>query len=91
MYPCPQPHIPTNVGTTVITNQALAPHEMLFAHKYKALYPPFYHKTTRTWCLIPGKLHRTEKRVLTGTMVEVDYKSYISPFSLYCPPIGFRH
>src|SRR5262249_19737958 len=40
LYPCPKPDVPLEVGRTIITNPALAPHEMLYCHKYRALYPP---------------------------------------------------
>lgn len=91
LYPCPRPNIPTEVGATMITNPALAPHEMLYPHKYRALYAPFYYKTTRCWCLMPGKLHMHEKRVLTGTEVSVQYKGHISPFALFHAPVPLFH
>ena len=46
MYPTPLPNIPYQVGATVLTNQALYPHEMLYAHTYRALYPPYYYEVT---------------------------------------------
>jgi hypothetical protein len=67
------------------TNPAFAPHEMLYAHEYRGLYPPFYHKTTRGWVLTPLGVYTKEKRVLTGTEVKVKYKSYIGPLSLFSP------
>lgn len=44
LYPCPQPNVPPQIGGTQITNSALYPHEMLYPHRYRALYPPFYYK-----------------------------------------------
>ena len=87
MYPSPQPGIPGYVGSTMITNPALDPHEMLYAHSYRGLYGPFYHKTTRHWVLTPFGLCKSEKRVLVGTEVRVNYKSHISPFALFWPPV----
>lgn len=85
LYPCPRPNIPTGVGMTHITNPALAPHEMLYPHRNTGLYGPFYHKTTRGWLLTPFGISRREKRVLTGTTVDVKYKGHISPFALFSP------
>lgn len=87
MYPAPLPGIPFDVGTTMITNPALDPHEMLYAHQYRGLYAPFYHKTYRHWVLTPFGICKSEKRVLVGTEVRVNYKSYISPCSLFFPPV----
>lgn len=87
LYPSPQPGIPPYVGQTMITNPALDPHEMLYAHRYRGLYGPFYHKTQRHWILTPFGICKTEKRTLMGTEVRVNYKSHISPFALYWPPV----
>lgn len=87
MYPAPLPGIPFDVGTTMITNPALDPHEMLYAHRYRGLYGPFYHKTYRHWVMTPFGICKSEKRVLVGTEVRVNYKSHISPFSLFFPPV----
>lgn len=86
LYPCPKPGIPLEVGATVITNPALNPHEMLYPHKYCALYPPFYYKTRRSWIVTPFGVHKHECRTLTGTQVIVKYKPCIGPLSLFCPP-----
>ena len=86
LYPCPQPNIPLNVGATVITNEALYPHEFLYPHCYRGLYAPFYHKTHRSWVMTPFGIYKNERRVLTGTEVCVKYKSFISPLSLFLPP-----
>lgn len=87
LYPCPRPNIPTGAGMTYITNPALAPHEMLYPHRNTGLYGPFYHKTTRSWLLTPFGISRREKRVLTGTTVDVKYKGSISPFAMFSPTL----
>ena len=88
LYPSPQPGIPFHVGSTMITNPAFDPHEMLYAHRYRGLYGPFYHKTCRHWILTPFGICKSEKRILMGTEVRVNYKTHISPFALYWPPVG---
>lgn len=75
MYPCPRPNIPAWTGTTMITNQALAPHEMLYPHKYRAMYPPFYHKVHGFWFWTPFGMRSHEHWKLQGTMVKVNYRS----------------
>lgn len=77
LYPSPVPYVPREVGWTVITNQALAPHEMLYVHEYRALYPPYYYKKCLGSCLpfVP-------KPRLKGTMVKVKYNT--------CLPFGFH-
>jgi hypothetical protein len=82
LYPCPRPDVPAEVGGTIITNSALYPHEMLYPHQYRALYPPFYYKRMVFW----------PRYELKGTEVKVKYKSCISPFSLFSPPVStFRN
>lgn len=88
LYPSPHGGIPPYVGQTMITNPAFDPHEMLYAHRYRGLYGPFYHKTCRHWILTPFGICKTEKRVLMGTEVRVNYKSHISPFALFWPPVS---
>jgi len=75
MYPSPLPNIPYQVGGTMITNQAFAPHEMLHPHKYKAVYPPFYYKVHGKWMVTPFGVWSHDTWVLEGTEVEVNYKS----------------
>jgi hypothetical protein len=79
LYPSPVPYVPREVGWTVITNQALAPHEMLYAHQYRALYPPYYYKKSCCCCIpfIP-------QPCLKGTMVKVKYKTYL-PWGFHPP------
>jgi hypothetical protein len=78
LYPTPVPYVPREVGWTVITNQALAPHEMLYAHQYRALYGPYYYRKCLGSCCIPF----IPKPCLQGTMVKVKYKT--------CLPWGFQ-
>jgi hypothetical protein len=75
LYPSPRPNIPIWVGSTMITNQALAPHEMLYPHTYRAIYPPFYHRVKGGWVLTPFGVRSHEKWELQGTMVQVKYRS----------------
>ncbi|HEY0982812.1 MULTISPECIES: hypothetical protein [unclassified Schlesneria] len=75
MYPCPRPNIPIWTGSTMITNQALAPHEMLYPHTYRAMYPPYYHRVKGHWLLTPLGVRSHEKWELQGTMVQVKYRS----------------
>lgn len=90
MYPTPRPNIPVWTGSTVITNQALAPHEMLYPHTYRAIYPPFYHRVKGGWILTPFGVRSHEKWELQGTMVQVKYRSsYPGLFSgaYWHPPV----
>lgn len=83
LYPAPIPGIPQQIGGTVIYNQALQPHEMLYAHRYRAMYPPYYYKVNGGWMVTPFGVWSHEDWKLQGTMVDVKYKSRISPFALY--------
>ena len=76
MYPCPRPNIPAWTGSTMITNQALAPHEMLYPHKYRAMYPPFYHRVHGFYFWTPFGMRSHESWKLQGTMVKVNYRSH---------------
>lgn len=71
LYPCPKPNIPYETGRTVITNPALAPHEMLYPHRYRALYPPYYYCNKCGLACLPF----FPKPPLLGTQVTVKYKS----------------
>ncbi|QDT66067.1 hypothetical protein [Calycomorphotria hydatis] len=80
MYPSPTPNTPVQVGrTSMITNQAFYPQEMLYPHDYSAMYPPFYYKSTGKWFLTPWGVHTDEAWKLQGTRVTVKYRSHI-PF-----------
>lgn len=84
MNPVPRANIPIQTGATLISNQAFAPHEMLYPHRYRALYPPYYYKVKGGWLWTPFGIRQKEQWKLQGTLVDVKYKSHISPFS------GFR-
>lgn len=87
MYVSPQPGIPSYTGGTIITNPAFDPHEMLYAHKYRALYPPYYYKVNVDGFQLPLIGGPVSHRVrLIGTEVNVNYRSYRSPISLFFPP-----
>jgi len=83
LYPAPVPGIPWQVGGTSIPNQAFHPHEMLYAHRYRAMYPPYYYKVNGGWMVTPFGVWSHEDWRLQGTTVDVNYRSHISPFSLY--------
>lgn len=88
LYPAPQPNVPYQVGSTLVTNQAFAPHEYLYPHTYTAMYPPYYYSVKGGWVLTPFGVVSDEKWQLQGTMVKVRYKSHYGPFSLFTPPHG---
>jgi len=76
LYPSPKPNIPIWAGATMITNQAFAPHEMLYPHTYRATYPPFYHRVKGGWILTPFGVRSHERWELQGTQVQVKYRSH---------------
>jgi hypothetical protein len=86
LYPCPVPGIPIQIGGAAITNPALHPHEMLYAHRYKAMYPPYYYRVHGGWVVTPFGVWSKEDWHLQGTVVDVKYKSHISPFAHFKPP-----
>jgi hypothetical protein len=86
MYPCPLPYIPYQVGATFITNQAFDPHEMLYPHTYRSLYPPYYYEVSGAWKVFPWGVGQTEHWKLRGTYVSVKYHSSCGLFSGWCPP-----
>ena len=86
MYPTPVPNVPAQVGGTVVSNPAFAPHEMLYPHQYKALYPPFYHKVKGAWWWTPWGMESHDKWELQGTEVKVKYRSSFAPFSGFVAP-----
>jgi len=71
LYPCPKQNVPVEVGQTFITNQAFYPHEMLYAHQYRALYPPFFYDNKCGLTCLPF----FPKPCLKGTLVTVKYKT----------------
>lgn len=82
----PVPNVPYQVGSTMITNQAFAPQEMLYAHKYRAMYPPYYYKVRGHWMVTPWGVWSNDHWELQGTEVKVNYRSNYSPFSMFHPP-----
>jgi hypothetical protein len=86
LYPSPIPGIPQQVGGTAISSQFLNPHEMLYAHQYRAMYPPYSYKVNGKWMVTPFGVWSHEDWHLQGTMVDVKYKSSISPFALFTSP-----
>jgi len=87
MYPTPSPNVPYQTGGTMITNQALSPHEMLHPHSYKAMYPPFYYRVRGHWVVTPHGVQSREVWSLEGTTVSVKYRSKWRPFSGFKPAI----
>ncbi|QDU80952.1 hypothetical protein Pla110_26880 [Polystyrenella longa] len=85
LYPSPSPFVPARVGSTVITNQAMDPHEMLYPHRYRAMYGPYSYRVHGGWIWTPFGIHSQEHWKLQGTMVDVKYHSEISPFALFHP------
>lgn len=87
LYPAPVQYAPPWTGVSVITNQALAPHEMLYPHKYRALYPPFYYNVKGHWVVTPTGVKQGEVWKLEGTEVKVNYKAHRGLFSrIFFPP-----
>ena len=86
LYPCPQPNVPVQVGSTLITNQAFAPQEMLYPHDYQAMYPPFYYKVKGHWLTTPFGVKSDERWELLGTKVKVKYRSAIPFWAGYSVP-----
>ena len=86
LYSSPRPNIPYQMGMTAITNQAFHPHEFLYAHEYKAIYPPYYYKVKGHWMVTPFGVWSQENWKPMGTEVNVKYRSRISPFSGFIPP-----
>lgn len=86
MYPSPKPGVPDYVGRTVITNQALAPQEMLYAHEYNAMYGPYYYRVKGGWFWTPFGVRSHERWKLEGTQVNVKYKTSFGLFPKFIPP-----
>ncbi len=77
LYPSPLQNIPHQVGGTLITNPALAPHEMLYEHEYRALYPPFYYRVNGWWAWTPFGVESHDKWELMGTEVTVRFRTRV--------------
>ncbi|WP_437187769.1 hypothetical protein SH668x_001179 [Planctomicrobium sp. SH668] len=87
LYPSPVQNTPSYQGGTIITNQAFAPHEMLYPHTYHAMYPPFYHKVKGKWFWTPLGFRQHEHWELQGTEVTVKYRSNYPLFGGWHPPV----
>ncbi len=87
LYPGPRAGIPHEVGGTAIVHQAFHPHEMLYAHRYKSMYGPYYYKVNGHWMVTPFGVWSKENWKLQGTTVDVKYKSHISPFAMFQRPV----
>lgn len=85
LYPSPMQSTQPWSGGAIITNQAFAPHEMLYPHKYHAMYPPFYYKVKGCWMWTPFGMRQHEHWKLQGTQVKVNYRSTYAPFSGFHP------
>lgn len=86
LYPSPVQYTPGYTGGTVVTNQAFAPHEMLYPHTYHAMYPPFYYKVKGSWIWTPFGMRQHEQWKLQGTEVTVKYRSHYPLFGGFHPP-----
>ncbi|MDA0834805.1 MAG: hypothetical protein O2955_12855 [Planctomycetota bacterium] len=86
LYPSPIPNVPPQIGGTLITNPALAPHETLYPHKYKAMYPPFYFKVRGSWLWTPWGVRSHDVWELRGTEVSVQYKTKYPWRQPFVPP-----
>lgn len=89
LYPSPKPNVPYWTGGSMITNQAFAPHEMLYPHTYRAIYPPFYHRVKGSWLWTPFGVRSHERWELQGTQVQVKYRSRHPVWPPFHP--GFSH
>jgi len=86
LYPSPVQYTPPWNGGTIITNQAFAPHEMLYPHDYHGMYGPFYYKVKGSWVWTPFGMRQHENWELQGTEVKVKYRSQIPLLSGFHPP-----
>ena len=86
LYPSPIQGVPPWTGGSVITNQAFAPHELLYPHKYHSMYGPFHYQVKGCWIWTPFGMRQHEQWKLQGTEVRVKYRSHYKLFSGFCPP-----
>jgi hypothetical protein len=87
LYPSPVQYAPPWSGVSIVTNQALAPHEMLYPHEYRAMYAPFYYEVKGRWIVTPTGVKQGESWKLKGTEVKVKYKSHHGLFTkFFFPP-----
>jgi hypothetical protein len=54
---------------------------MLYPHKYRAMYPPFYYKVVGGWIVTPNGVKQHERWVLEGTTVKVNYNAHRHPLA----------
>lgn len=89
LYPSPRPNIPIWSGSTMITNPAFAPHEMLYPHTYRSMSGPYYHRVTGGWIWTPFGIRSHERWELQGTQVEVKYRSHVPLLTrgMWFPPV----
>ena len=90
LYTAPVQNVPIQVGGTMITNPAFAPHEYLYPHDYNAVYGPFYHRARGTWAITPWGVRTNERWDLVGTTVKVKYRSHIPFFTGFKTPVNRR-
>ncbi len=86
LYPSPTQNVPNWTGGTIVTNQAFAPHELLYPHEYHSMYGPFHYQVKGCWLWTPFGMRQHEKWKLQGTEVRVKYRSHYKPFSGFIPP-----
>ncbi len=86
LYPSPRTNIPAYTGMTIISSPALAPHEMLYPHTYRAIYPPYYHRVKGAFIWTPFGMRSHEKWELQGTEVTVKYRSEYPLLRPFHPP-----
>jgi hypothetical protein len=87
LYPSPVQYTQPWSGVSIVTNQALAPHEMLYPHKYRAMYAPFFYEVKGHWIVTPTGVKQGEIWKLKGTEVKVNYKSHHGLFTkFFFPP-----
>ncbi len=92
LYPSPRPNIPIWTGSTMITNPAFAPHEMMYPHTYRSMSGPYYHRVKGGWVWTPFGIRSHERWELQGTQVEVKYRSHVPLItkSMWLPPVHSR-
>ncbi len=86
LYPAPRTNVPAYTGMTIISSPALAPHEMLYPHTYRAIYPPYYHRVKGAYIWTPFGMRSHEKWELQGTQVQVKYRSEYPVLRPFHPP-----
>ena len=86
LYTSPVQNVPYQVGGTLITNQAFAPHEMLYPHTYHAIYPPYYYQVKGSWMISPWGVWSRDTWRLQGTEVKVKYRSRIPLLAGFVAP-----